>query len=139
MGRAPYKLEEHLKGVYPKYPASHFFEESCRPPFLRSWHNHFDNYGNFVPGYCGGISLGDCRDLDKLLIEGINDEETPVLAFLIADDFKGFFDFAKEHGYRESPAGYFSKCHLCVDMRKYLNEQHEFKELRPKEFYSHLN
>lgn len=138
MGRAPYKLEEHLKGFYPKYPANHFFNECCSPSFLRSWHNHFDNYGNFIPGYCGGISLGDCRDMDKFLAGGLKDEEKPVLAFLINDDFKGLFDFAKEHGFQESPYGYFSKCHLCVDIRKHLNVKHEFKELRPKEFYSHL-
>ncbi len=139
MGRAPYKLEKHLKGVYPKYPASYLFEEPCRPPLLRSWHNHFDNYGNLVPGYCGGISLGDCRDLDTLLQEGIDDEENPVLAFLLDNDFKGLFDFAKEHGYQNFHEGYFSKCHLCVDIRKHLFEKHEFKELRPKQFYLNLS
>ena len=139
MGRAPYKLEDHLKGVYPKYPARYFFEEPCRPPLLRSWHNHFDNYGNFVPGYCGGISLGDCRDLNNLLQEGINDEENPVLAFLIDNDFKGLFDFAKEHSYQNLHDGYFSKCHLCIDIRKNLIEKHEFKELRPKQFYLNLS
>ena len=76
--------------------------------------------------------------MDKFLAEGLKDEEKPVLAFLINDDFKGLFDFAKEYGYQESPYGYFSKCHLCVDIRKHLNVKHEFKELRPKEFYSHL-
>jgi hypothetical protein len=138
MGRAPYKLEKHLKSFYPKYPVNHFFNEPCRPSFLRSWHNHFDNYGNLIPGYCGGISLGDCRDLNKLLIECINDEEKPVLGFLINEDFKGLFDFAKKHNYQESPNGYYSKCHFCVDIRKFLIETREFKELEPKEFYSHL-
>jgi hypothetical protein len=42
MGRAAYKL----KAFYPKYPSDYFFSQPCRPPFLRNWHNHFDNHGN---------------------------------------------------------------------------------------------
>lgn len=68
-GRAPYKLKDALKEFFPKYPAEYFFNEQCITPFLRNWHNHFDNYGNYVPGFCGGISLGDCRELDRLLKE----------------------------------------------------------------------
>ena len=33
---------------------------------IRNWHNHFDNYSNYLPGFCGGISLDDCRDLESL-------------------------------------------------------------------------
>jgi hypothetical protein len=138
MGRAAYKLEEKLEEVFPTYPAEHFFREPCRPAFLRNWHNHFDNYGNYVPGYCGGISLGDCRDLDKLLRQRMKAEEYPILGLLINKDFKGFLQFAKDFRYGERQGGYLSKCHLCTDMRKYLFGKREFKELEPKEFYLHL-
>ena len=87
MGRATRQLRE----FYPTYPAHRFFNEPCQPPFLREWHNHFDNYGNFMPGYCGGISLGHWRNLDALEREGIDLEEHPVLGFLIAGDMRGLY------------------------------------------------
>jgi len=138
MGRAAYKLKETLKEFYPRYKSDHFFDEPCITPFLRNWHNHFDNYGNYIPGFCGGISLGDCRELDKLLKDGIDLEQYSILGFLISGDFKGFYQFAKDYGYIESRDGYLSKCHLCTDIRKYLILKEDFKELRPKEFYLHL-
>jgi MoaA/NifB/PqqE/SkfB family radical SAM enzyme len=139
MGRAPYKLEDELKEIYPRFKANFFFRDSCMPPFLRTVHNHFDNYGNYMPGFCGGISLGDCRDLDPLLDEGIEIEEYPVLKFLIEDSFSGLLSFAREYGYTELKKGYFSKCHLCIDIRKFLIDKDNFKELKPVEFYMHLN
>jgi hypothetical protein len=138
MGRAAYKLKNILEEFYPRYQPEHLFNKPCITPFLRSWHNHFDNYGNYIPGYCGGISLGDCRELDKLLNEGIDTEQYPVLAFLIDEDFEGLYQFAKDFGYIESRDGYFSKCHLCTDIRKHLISKKDFKELRPKEFYLNL-
>jgi len=134
MGRAVYKL----KHLYPKYRPDYFFDQLCQPPFLRDWHNHFDNYGNFLPGYCGGISLGDCQNLDQILKEGIDLEKKPILRFIIKEDFEGLFRFAKDFGYQEPEEGYVSKCHLCVDIRKHLLVKGEFEELQPKEFYSHL-
>ncbi len=139
MGRAPYKLGKDLERVFPKYPVSSFFDEPCRPSFLRNWHNHFDNYGNYVPGYCGGISLGDCRNLRDLLEKGIETEEDPILGLLIDEDLERLLEFARDFGYEESSEGYFSKCHACVDMRKYLSGREDFKELKPNEFYMHLD
>jgi hypothetical protein len=134
MGRAAYQLKQY----YPKHSADCYFDVPCQPPFLRNWHNHFDNYGNYMPGYCGGISLGNWRDLDKLLKEGIDLDTHPILGFLINQNFKGLFQFAKDYGYKESKEGYISKCDICLDIRKYLAAQQEFDELRPKEFYVHL-
>lgn len=103
--------------------------------------NHFDNYGNFMPGYCGGISLGHWRDMERLTTEGIDLEAHPVLAFLIAEDIEGLFHFAQDLGYRESPVGYVSKCDLCLDVRRYLVSlpEPDFAELSPKEFYVQLD
>jgi len=134
MGRAAYKL----KPFYPKHPPDYFFDEPCRPPFLRNWHNHFDNYGNYLPGYCGGISLGNWRILNKLIEEGINLNKHPILGFLIKQDFEGLFRFAKDFDYQESREGYISKCDLCVDIRKHLVAKQEFEELKPQEYYLHL-
>ncbi len=134
MGRAAHKLKE----FYPHYPAHSFFDQPCRPPFLRNWHNHFDNYGNFLPGYCGGISLGNWHNLNQLLKEGINLEEHPVLKFLVAEDVQGLLHFTQGFGYLESREGYLSKCDLCLDLRKYLVSRKDFEELNPKDFYLYM-
>lgn len=138
MGRAPYRLGDLLGEFLPLRSAEDFFREPCRTPFLRSLHNHFDNYGNYVPGFCAGISLGDARKLDALLEEGVDTEERPVLVFLMDGDLAGLFRFAKERGYAERAEGYFSRCHLCTDLRRHLAEYGEFPELAPAEFYRHL-
>ena len=133
-GRAAYEL----KSLYPGRSARHFVKEPCQPPFLRDWHNHIDNYGNYIPGYCAGISLGDASDLERIWSEGIDAESHPVLAFLATGDFEGLLGFASsQFGYREAAGGYVSKCHLCLDIRKHLSRE-GFRELKPEEFYSHL-
>jgi hypothetical protein len=137
-GRAPFNLGPLLGQVYSRRPARDFLSGSCAPSFLRSWHNHFDNYGNFVPGYCGGISLGDCRRLDRLLIDGIDVAEYPILGYLIEEDLGGLLRFARRYGYCERPEGYLSRCHLCTDIRRHLVHGGEFRELRPREFYCQL-
>jgi hypothetical protein len=134
MGRAAYRLAY----LHKKYPAEKFFGESCREELTRNWHIHIDNYCNYMTGYCGGISLGDARDLDSL--REIDLDKRPILEALVTD-LKKLYEFGvEEFGYKELPEGYISKCHLCVDVRKCLAKQtDEFKELRPMEFYSHLD
>jgi hypothetical protein len=139
MGRAPYALGSFLQRHLPTRPARRFLAEGCQPPFLRDWHNHFDCYGNYVPGFCAGISFGDCRRLDALLREGVRVEERPVLALLIEEDLEGVLRLAVDLGYRESPAGYLSRCHLCVDIRRHLAATGEFAELAPRQFYEQLD
>ncbi len=134
MGRAA----RQLRGFYRTHPARNFFGQPCQPPFLREWHNHFDNYGNLVPGYCGGISLGHWKNLDELVTEEIDLDDYPVLRFLIAEDARGLLQFAKDFGYQESREGYVSKCDLCLDLRSYLASHGDFPELAPREFYTHL-
>lgn len=139
MGRAPYSLTNELDNLFPKYPSNSLLNMPCSPPFLRNWHNHFDNYCNFIPGYCGGITLGDCRELDNLLKIGIDLKEYPVLKYLINEDLQGLLQFAVDFGYSENEDGYYSKCHLCVDLRKYLNTKDDFRELKPDAFYANLD
>ena len=138
MGRAVYTLAKHLGDSFPRHTACDLLNVPCQPPFLRNWHNHFDNYGNYMPGFCGGISLGDVRKLDILLEEGLLSEDYPILQFLTRGDFRGLLLFAEEQGYEEAPGGYLSKCHLCLDIRRHLSQIGEFEELKPAEFYLHL-
>jgi len=135
MGRTTYALGY----LYRKYPAEHFFGESCEEELTRSWHVHVDNYCNYMAGYCGGISLGDARDLD-LIFGGVDLEDKPILNAL-ATDLKKLYDFGvEEFYYKEMRGGYISKCHLCIDIRRHIAQQtDEFRELRPREFYHHLS
>ena len=131
LGRVSYKLAN----LYRRYPARHFYGESCRGELIRDWHIHIDNYGNYLPGYCGGISLGDARDLDALC-GGINLDERPVLKALLTS-LEELVRLGREYGYQEGE-GYISKCHLCLDVRDHLAKHGEFKELHPAEFYQRL-
>ncbi len=134
MGQATYKLED----LFRKYPIERFFGISCTGELTRQWHNHIDNYCNYIPGFCSGISLGDAKEL-KALLKGINLETRPILKAL-ATDIKKLYEIGTgKFGYKENPDGYISKCHLCVDIRRHIaNQTEEFKELSPKEFYNRL-
>jgi hypothetical protein len=82
--------------------------------------------------------LGQWKDLDTLVNEGIDLDEHPVLRFLITEDMRGFFHFAQDFGYEESREGYVSKCDLCLDVRRHLVSRGDLKEFRPREFYNQL-
>ncbi len=91
-----------------------------------------------MSGYCGGISLGDARDIDAIC-QGIDLERHPILNALTSD-IRSLYEFAvSEWGYKVRDEGYISKCHLCVDIRKHIvSEADSFRELNPREFYDHL-
>ncbi|MBO3799945.1 MAG: hypothetical protein FGF52_02665 [Candidatus Brockarchaeota archaeon] len=135
MGRACYKL----KHLFVKHPAKTFFNESCISELTRNWHVHIDNYFNYMTGYCGGISLGDARNLDDLVREGVSLDDRPILRALVTS-IESLYEFAvKEFNYRENEEGYISKCHLCIDIRRHIIQQtNEFKELQPRELYYNL-
>ncbi|MBS7625772.1 hypothetical protein KEJ51_01835 [Candidatus Bathyarchaeota archaeon] len=61
IGRTVYRLAD----LYRKYPAKKYFGERCHGDLSRGWHMHIDNYCNYITGYCGGISLGDGRNIDS--------------------------------------------------------------------------
>jgi len=133
-GRAVYRLA----GLYRKYPARFFFDECCREELSRGWHIHVDNYCNYITGYCGGISIGDGRDVDSIL-EGVDLRDLPIIRSLLSSLGCLYMFAQKNYGYKEHASGYISKCHLCLDIRKHLsNISDDFKELKPKEFYHRL-
>lgn len=133
MGRAVYRLSN----LYKKYPAKRFFGQSCLEELTRPWHVHIDNYMNYITGYCAGITVGDVRNLKQLIAEGIELEDYPILKALTTD-IKQLYRYAAESGYKERKDGYVSKCHLCLDIRRFLIEKQNFRELRPKNFYRFL-
>ncbi|MBN1399557.1 MAG: 4Fe-4S cluster-binding domain-containing protein [Anaerolineae bacterium] len=135
-GRVGYSLGDLL----PKQPAERFLGMSCRQDLLRDWHIHIDNYGHYLPGYCGGLSLGDCRELERLAWEGIDLDERPVLQALLGR-MGELYALAQQRGYQPLVEGYVSKCHLCLDIRRHLAAhaaQDEFPELAPRSFYDRI-
>lgn len=136
MGRAAYQLQN----LYEKYPSSFFYNENCKVELVRNWHNHFDNYRNYVPGYCGGLSWGDIRNLNSLNNDGINLEDFPVLKYLILGKMNDLYNYAIENfNYHELTRGYISKCHLCFDIRRTIAlDSDTVKELKPREFYRYV-
>ncbi|MEM2866613.1 MAG: radical SAM protein [Candidatus Hadarchaeales archaeon] len=131
-GRFPFRLG-HL---CTRYPAEHFLHRSCLDELTRSWHVHVDNYFNYLPGYCGGISLGDARKLE--FPAELELEDFPVIKALTRS-LGDLLKLGGDYGYREREEGYVSACHLCADIRKHLVEQtKEFRELGPLEFYAFL-
>lgn len=131
MGRASYKLD----GLFNKRPASYYFGQNCYGELTRNWHTHIDNYLNYIPGFCAGISLGKA---DKVLLSNqIELDDKPVLKSL-AEDIKGLYILAIDHGFKEEKSGYISKCHLCFAIRKHLVKAGSFKELAPLEYYDRV-
>lgn len=132
MGRSVYKLNYLFK----KYPSEYFFGESCKRNLTNPWHTHIDNYGNYITGFCAGISLGKIKDIEENYFIVL--EEYPVIKSLVSD-IKHLYQLAKEFNYKEKKEGYISKCHLCVDIRKFLVEKTDkFRELTPEVFYKNL-
>jgi hypothetical protein len=137
-GRAPYLVPPLAPESFSRRPAEELLDEPCRPAFVRSWHNHVDNYGNYQPGYCGGLSWGDAGELDRLVGSPVDAERTPVLARIAAGDFRGLLELARREGFEPHPAGYYSKCHLCGEIRLHLHGRGGYPELLPDGFYREL-
>jgi hypothetical protein len=134
-GRAGYALG-HL---VPKHPAEAFARETCAGTLLYAHHSHFDLYGNYLPGFCGGLAVGDWRELPQVLDDFQAERYPPLIGMLVGRGPYGLMEMAQaEYGY-EPLDGYAGKCHLCVDVRRHLAEAgDDFAEIRPREFYEQI-
>ena len=133
MGRLPYELG----GLYRKQKAEFFFNQSCERRLASPYHVHIDNYGNYITGFCGGISLGDTHVLD-LILSRIDLSDRPILRALVTA-LGELYKLGKDFGYEDLAEGYVSGCHLCTDIREHLVwKTDESKELRPRELYSYM-
>jgi hypothetical protein len=93
-------------------------------------------YGNYISGFCGGLTVGDWHDLPELLRDYREARYPRLIARLIQSGPAGLLELgASEYGFVPSPDGYAGKCHLCVDIRRVLARSGDFPELRPQEFY----
>ena len=134
-GRSGYTLG-HL---VPSYPADSFARATCASEILHAHHSHFDLLGNYISGFCGGLSVGSWRDLPQVISDFRSGRYPALIDTLIARGPYGLYLSAREtFEYEERAEGYAGKCHLCVDVRQHLFERGEFPELQPYGFYEHI-
>jgi hypothetical protein len=135
-GRASYTLD-HLTR---KYPPERFRGYNCRRELLYAHHSHFDLYGNYISWFCGGLRMGSWRDFDGMVDRYERRDYPELTGILISDGPYDLCRFARDkYGYSPLQDGYVGKCHLCVDVRKYLSAQAEFAELQPSRFYNFVS
>jgi hypothetical protein len=124
-------------------PVDAFRGEDCRAEILYAQHSHMDLHGNFIPGFCGGLAIGDWHDLSGLRTRILHGQFPPLTGILVAGGPFSLYEMVRDQGgYIPLADGYAGKCHLCVDIRRWLAAgcgpqagQGEFKELEPEGFY----
>lgn len=134
------RLGYGLGHLYERRPAERCRGEQCGAELLESGHAHFDPYGNLIPAFCSGISLGDARDLPALLADSELDR-LPLVKVLAEGGPFALYEFAVDrYGFTPLGEGYVGKCHLCVDVRRWIKQHtNEFAELTPSLFYKNLS
>jgi hypothetical protein len=134
-GRSGFQLG-HL---VPKYPAEEFAGMNCARDILFAHHSHFDLYGNYISGFCGGLTVGSWRELSHALDDFRAGRYPPLIETLVERGPYGLAQMARErYDYLPEPAGYAGKCHLCADVRRHLVSAGDFTELRPLPFYDNF-
>lgn len=134
-GRSGY----HLGDLCKKHSVISFKGQNCTFEILYSRHAHFDLYGNYIPYFCGGFSIGSTENL-RNFYEDFDLEKLPLCKILVEDGPYGLMEFAKKRfNYQELTSEYVGKCHLCVDVRRHINFcTDEFPELQPRSFYQFI-
>jgi hypothetical protein len=134
-GRSGYGLG-HLVN---RQPASAFAGMRCAAEILHAPHSHFDLYGNYISGFCGGLTIGDWHDLPNLVADVQDGRYPPLIGELVENGPHGLYRLARtRYDYQPLPDGYAGKCHLCVDIRRHLVQVGQFAELRPVGFYDNF-
>jgi hypothetical protein len=134
-GRSGYELG-HLA---PRYPAEAFVETDCVMDILYAHHSHLDLYGDYISGFCGGLTIGDWHNLPRLLADFRAGRYPLLIEVLVEQGPYGLCRLAeREFGFSPLAEGYTGKCHLCVDVRRHLVRQSAFDELHPPGFYANF-
>lgn len=130
-GKCLYTLEK----FFYKFPPEKFKGANCVFDFLNPYHIHVDLYGNYLTSFCAGITPGK---FEKVINEGIKIEDNEILKFLFTDIYQLLLWAEEKYGYKRKE-GYINKCHLCLDIRKFLIENgYKSDYLQPEKFYSNL-
>jgi hypothetical protein len=96
-------------------------------------HFQIDLFGNYIPGFCAGLSIR-MEDIGKVLSK----QEYPVLTTLRNGGISGLLDYVRDiYGFEPEKPVYISKCDLCYEIRSFLinTEKILSHELRPYEHY----
>jgi hypothetical protein len=134
-GRSGYELGH----IAPRYDAEAFAQADCALDILYAQHSHLDLYGNYISGFCGGLSVGDWHDLPQLRLDFGQGRYPPLVEVLVERGPYGLLELARKgYGYQPLPDGYAGKCHLCVDLRRHFAKTGHFAELRPPGFYANF-
>ncbi|NIS82989.1 MAG: radical SAM protein [Anaerolineales bacterium] len=134
-GRSGYQLGRYV----PRKPAESFRGMGCAGAILYAHHSHFDLYGNYISGFCGGLSVGSWRVLSQVLEDFQAGRYPSLIEELVERGPHGLYEMAQRRfDYRPLSEGYAGKCHLCVDVRRHLVEAEDFPELKPRGFYEHV-
>ena len=114
-----------------------FAGETCAREILLSAHAHFDPYGNYIPLFCGGLSLGQFEDLPAF-VRDFDYRKLTLVRLLVEGGPLALARFAAENFGFVPKEGYAGKCHLCVEVRAHLAAREDFPELSPRAFYENL-
>ncbi len=128
-----------LGGLVEQHPLHHFAGQNCLQEIIFSRHAHFDPYRNYIPLFCGGLSLGRFDDLYHF-VRNFDGEDRPLIKILLESGPYGLAKMAmNDYGFEPQEKGYVGKCHLCVEVRRHLVAQGaNFPDLAPQAFYKHL-
>jgi hypothetical protein len=134
-GRSGYRLG-HLT---PKRSPESFNSQDCHRELFYAPHSHFDLYGNYIPAFCGGLTIGNWNDLPDLMHTFQSQDFPPLIETLINTGPYGLYEIAfNDYDYVALKDGYVGKCHLCVDVRNHLRQLDDFPELQPSQFYENF-
>jgi hypothetical protein len=99
-------------------------------------HFHLDLYGNYIPALCSGIQIPHSDMGDPL-----NEQNYPYLHLLYNKGIHGLFHLASEEFGFQPRETYSSKCHLCLDIRRFLVMERRLPaaEFGPVDFYRELS
>ena len=122
-----------LRHCYTAHPAEHYARRCCFADLSSTSHFHIDHYGNLFTGLCAGLVPATIDDLHPRITSATH----PVFHRLAQDGPYGLMGLAQDrHGYQERERGYVSKCDLCLDVRRCLQQTGQYPELRPASFYA---
>lgn len=123
------------KDILPKKKLSEILDTEPCIQLTDTTHFHIDLFGNYIPGLCSGFTI-EVEDLKKT----VDENKYTFINILYNEGIKAFLNLVQNNYNFEPQESYLSKCHLCIDIRKYLviEKKIQSPELNPEEFYSNL-
>jgi hypothetical protein len=68
---------------------------------------------------CNDFHIGNASETDIIdILENYNPFEIPEMKAIIENGMRGLVNWAERKGVKPDPAGYYSICHMCTDLRK---------------------